>query len=290
MKSCYLRVLSVFQDSKPTTLSHGHWSNKEANSYPLNTTHPWICSCCSPWLKCSFLTPKPPTVVKKSQDYNLLLLFNHPAVSNSVTPWTAAHQASLSLTSSQCLPKFMSIASVMPSSHLILCHLLLLLPPIPPSIRVFSNESAICIIWPKYWSFNFSINPPNEYSELISLVGSPCSPSDSQESSPAPQFKGINSLAFCLLYSPRLYVTTGKTTALTIRTFVSRVMFLLFRILSRLVVAFLSRSKHLLISWLQSPSAVVLKPIKSKSVTTSTFSLFAMKSGPRCHDLGFFNI
>ena len=128
MRGCYLKALSVFQDSKPTTLSHGCWSSKEVNSYPLNTTHPWICSFCSPWLKCSFLTPKLPRVVKESQDYNLLLLlFHHPAMSNSVTPWTIAHQASLSLTISQCLPKFMSIASVMPSSHLILWYRLL--PP-----------------------------------------------------------------------------------------------------------------------------------------------------------------
>ena len=100
---------------------------------------------------------------------------------------------------------------------------------------------------------------------------------NSQKSSPTPQFKGINCLVLCLLYSPQLYVTTGKTTASTIRMFVSRVMFLLFRTLSRFVVAFLPRSKHLLISWLQSPSAVILEPKKRKSVTTSTFPfLFAM--------------
>ena len=190
---------------------------------------------------------KPPTVVKKSQDYNLLLLlFNHPAVSNSVTPWTAANQASLSLTSSQCLPKFMSIASVMPSSHLILWYPLLR-PSIFPSIRDFSNESAICIRWPNYWSFNFSINPPNEYLELISLVGSPCSPRDSQESSPAPQFKGINvwCSAFFTVQLSEPYVTTGKTIALTIQTFVSRVISLLFNTLSRFVTAFLPKNKHL---------------------------------------------
>ena len=127
-------------------------------------------SCCSPWLKCSFLTPKPPTVLKESQDYNLLLsLFNHPVVSNSVTPWTAAHQASLSLTSFQCLPKFMSIASVMPFSHLILWCPLRLLPSIFCSIRDFSDESAVHIRWQKYWSFSFSIYLSNEYFGLISL-------------------------------------------------------------------------------------------------------------------------
>ena len=122
------------------------------------------------------------------------------------TPWTAAHQASLSLTISQSLSKFMFIASVMPSSLLILVHILLLLPSIFPSIRDFSNESSVCIRWPKYWSFSFSISLSNEYSELISLkdwlVWSPCCPRGFQVSSPTPWFKGINSLVFCLLYIP----------------------------------------------------------------------------------------
>ena len=107
------------------------------------------------------------------------------------TPWTAAHQASLSITNSQNLPKLMSIESVMTSNHLILCHPLLLLPSIFPSIRDFSNESVLRIRWPKYWSFSFSISPSNEYSGLISFrmaVGSPCYPRDSQEYSPTPQF------------------------------------------------------------------------------------------------------
>ena len=113
------------------------------------------------------------------------------------TPWIAAHQAgSLSITSSRSLLKLMSIESVMPSSHLILCRTLLFLPPIPPSIRVFSNESTLRIRWPKYWSFSFSISPSTEY-----LVGSPCSPRDSQESS-TPQFKSINCLALSFLHSP----------------------------------------------------------------------------------------
>ena len=113
------------------------------------------------------------------------------------TPWIAACWASLFITNSQSLFKLMSIKSVMPSSHLILCRLLLLLPPIPPSIRVFSNESTLHIRWPKYWSFSFSISPSNEHPGLISfrigLVRTPCSPRDSQESSPTPQFKSINS-------------------------------------------------------------------------------------------------
>ena len=116
-----------------------------------------------------------------------------------VTPWTAACQASLSITNSQSLLELMSIESVMPSNHLILCRPLLLLPSILPSIRVFSNESVLCIRWPKYWNFSFNISPSNEYS---GLVGSPCSPRDSQESSPTPQFKSINSSSLSFLYSP----------------------------------------------------------------------------------------
>ena len=125
------------------------------------------------------------------------------------TPWTAAFQSSLSITNSKCLLKLMSIKSVMPSKHLILCRPLLLLPTIPPSIRVFSNESILRMRWPKYWSFSFSVSPSNEHPGLISwtrdgLAGSPCGPRDSQESSPTPQFKSINSLALSFLYSPTL--------------------------------------------------------------------------------------
>ena len=124
------------------------------------------------------------------------------------TPWTAARQASLSITNSQGLLKFMSIKSVMPSNHLILCRPLLLLNSIFPSIRVFSNESVLHIRWPKYWSFSFSISPPNEYLGLISfrmgLVRSPRSPRDSQESSPTSQFKSINSSVLSFLYGPTL--------------------------------------------------------------------------------------
>ena len=120
------------------------------------------------------------------------------------TPWIAARQASLSITNSQSSLRLTSIKSVMPSSHLILCRPLLLLPPIPPSIRVFSNESTLCRRWPKYWSFSFSIIPSKEIPGLISfrMVGSPCSPRDSQDSSPTPQFKSINSSALSLLHSP----------------------------------------------------------------------------------------
>ena len=170
--------------------------------------------------------------------------------------------------------------SVMPSNHLILCRPLLLLPSIFPRLRVFSNVSAPRIRWPKYWSFSFSLSSSNEYSRLISFmidVGSPCSPRDSKESSPTPQFKSINSLALSFLYGPTLtsYMTTGKTIALTRWTFVGRVMSLLFNMLSMFVIAFLlRRSKHLLISCVQSPSAVILEPKKMKSVTVASFSIY----------------
>ena len=117
------------------------------------------------------------------------------------TPWTTICQASLFITNSQRPPKALSIESVMPSNHLIPCRPLLLLPSIFPSIKVFSNESALHIRWPKYWSFSFNISPSNEHP---GLVGSPCSPRDSQESSPTPQFKSINSSALSFLYSPTL--------------------------------------------------------------------------------------
>ena len=122
------------------------------------------------------------------------------------TQWPTASQASLFIPNSCSLPKLMSIELVMPSNHLILCHPLLLLPSIFPSIRVFSNESALRIRWPKYWSFSFSISPSNEYPGLISfrMVGSPCSPRDSQKSSPTPRFKSINSSVLSFLHSPTL--------------------------------------------------------------------------------------
>ena len=133
----------------------------------------------------------------------------------------------------------------MPSSHLILCCPLLLLPPIPPSIRDFSNESTLHMRWPKYWSFSFSIIPSKEgrnpRADLLQngLVGSPCSPRDSQESFPTSQFKSINSPVLSSLHGPTLrshpYMTTRKTIALTIQTFVHKVMSLLFNTLSRFV-------------------------------------------------------
>ena len=152
----------------------------------------------------------------------------------------------------------------MPSNHLILCHPLLL-PSIFPRIRVFSSESVLNIRWPKYWSFSFSISPSNEYSGLISFSidwFDLLAVQETQEFSPTPRLKVSilwHSVFFILQFS-HPYMTTGKTIALTRRTFVGKVISLLFNMLSRLVITFLPRSKHLLISWLQSPSAVILEP------------------------------
>ena len=190
-----------------------------------------------------------------------------------MTPWTAARQASLSITNSWSLLKLMSIELVMPSNHLILCCPFLLLPSIFPSIRVFSTESVLCIRWPKYWSFSFTISPSNKYSGLISfridwfdlLAVQGTLESLLQHCSSKTSF--LQHSAFFMVQLSCPYMTTGKTIALTRQTFVSKVMSLLFNMLSGLVIAFLPRSKRLLISWLQSPSAVILKPKKIKSVT-----------------------
>ena len=172
----------------------------------------------------------------------------------------------------------MSIESVMPSSHLILCHPLLLLPSIFPSIRVFSNESALPIRWPKYWSFSFNISLSNEYPGLISfrmdwldlLAVQGTLKSLLQHYSSKASI--LQHSAFFIVQLSHPYMTSGKTIALTRRTFVGKVMSLLFNMLSRLVITFLPRSKRLLISWLQSPSAVILEPPKIKSDTVSTGS------------------
>ena len=179
------------------------------------------------------------------------------------TPWTAARQASLSITNSWSPPKPMSMELVMPSSHLILCCPLLLLPPILPSIRVFSNKSTLCMWWPKYWSFSFNISPSNEYSGLISFlmewldllaVQGTLKGLLQHHSSKTSILQGS---AFFTIQLSHPYMTTGKTIALTRWTFVGQVMSLLFNMLSRLVITFLPRSRHLLMSRLQSPSAVI---------------------------------
>ena len=182
------------------------------------------------------------------------------------TPWIAAHQASLSITNSRSLLKLMSIESVMPSSHLIPCHPLLLLSPIPPSIRVFSNESTLHMRWPKYWSFSFSIIPSKEIPGLISLrmdwldllVVQGIFKSLLQHQSSKASILWCS--AFFTVQVSHPYMTTGKSIALTRWTFVGKVISLLLNMLSSLVITFLPRSKYLLISWLQSPSAVILEP------------------------------
>ena len=184
------------------------------------------------------------------------------------TPWTVARQASLSITNPQSLLKLMSIESVMPSSHLILCCPLLFSPSIFSSIRIFSNESVLCIRWPKYWSFSFSTSPSNEYSGLISfrmdwfdfLVVQGTLKSLLQHHSSKASILWCSAFLVVQLLHP--YMTTRKTIALTRGTFVGKVMSLLFNMLSRLGIAFLRRSKHLLISWLKSLTTVILEAPK----------------------------
>ena len=194
------------------------------------------------------------------------------------TPQTTALQTYLYITNCWSLLKLMSIKLVMSSSHLILCHPLLLLPSIFPSIRVFSNESALRMRWPKYWSFSFSISPSNEYSGLISLridwfnlhaVQGTLKSLLQHHSSKA---SILPCSAFFIVQLSHPYMTTGKTIALPRWTFAGKVMSLLLNMLSRLVITFLPRNKCLLISWLQSPSAVIWEPSKIKPATVSTVS------------------
>ena len=164
----------------------------------------------------------------------------------------------------------------MPSNHLILCRPFLLLPPIPPSIRVFSKESTLRMRWPKYWSFSFSISPSNEHPGLMSFRMDWLDHFAVQGLSSLLQHHSSKASifwcsAFFTVQLSHPYVTTGKTIALTRQTFVGKVMSLIFNMLSRLVII-LPRSKRLLISWLQSPAAVILEPQKIKSNTVSTVS------------------
>ena len=211
------------------------------------------------------------------------------------TPWTSAHQASLFFIS-QSLLNLMSIESVILSNHLVLCCPLLLLPSVFPSTRVFSNELALCIKWPKHWSW--SISPSNEYSGLISfrvdsfdlLAVQKILKSLLQHHSSKASILQHSALFKVQLEHP--YMTTGKTIALTIWTFVGKIMSLLFNTLSRFVIAFLPRSKRLLISRLQSPSSVILEPPKIKSL--NCFHCFPIylpwSDGTGCHDLRFLNV
>ena len=177
------------------------------------------------------------------------------------TPWTAAQRASLPITNSRSLLKLMSIQSMMPSNHLILCHPLLLSPSVFPSIRVFSNESVLHMRWPKYWSFSFNISPSNEHSGLIFrmdwlyllAVQGTLKTLLQHHSSKA---SILWCSAFFIVHLSHPYTTTRKTIALTRRTFVGKVMSLLFNMLSRLVITFLPRSKNLFISRWQSVSSV----------------------------------
>ena len=254
------------------------------------------------WISCKYayipfllnLTPTPHTIpllrdVTELQVELPVLYFPFSSVQSLsrvwlfATPCTVARQASQPITNSRNLLKLMSFKSVMPSNHLILCHPLLLPHSIFPSIRVFSNESVLCIRWSKY-CFNFSISSSNEYSGLISFkidwfdllaVQGTLKSLLQHHSSKA---SVLRCSAFFMAQLSHPYMATGKTIALTRRTFVGKVMSLLFNMLSRFVIAFLQRSKHLLISWLQSPYGVILEPKKIKLVTVSIVShLFAIK-------------
>ena len=211
-----------------------------------------------------------------------------------VISWTAAHQASLSIINSQSLLKPKSIESVMPHNHFILCRPLLLLPSFFPSIRLFSNESVLRIRWPKYWSFSFSISPSNEYSVLISfrmgwldlLAVQGAFKSLLQHHSSKASI--LRHSVFFILQLSHPYMTIGKTIASTRWTFVGKVISLLFNMLSRLIITFLSRSKRLLISRLQSLSAVILEPQK---IVCHCFPIyFPWSDGTRCYDLCFLNV
>ena len=215
------------------------------------------------------------------------------------TPWIAACQASLSITNSRSLLKLMSIESVISSSHLILCRPLLLLPPIPPSIRVFSNESALHMRWPKYWSSSFSIPPSNEHPGLISFqmdwldllaVQGTLKSLLQHHSSKASIFWHS---AFFTVQLSHPYMATGKTIALTRQTFVGKVMFLLFNMLSRLVITFLPRSKQVSFNFMA--AITICSDFGApKNKVWHCFHCFPIyfpwSDGTRCHDLSFLNV
>ena len=213
---------------------------------------------------------------KKSGAISSVQLLSH--VWLFATPWITARQACLSITNSRSSLRFTPIESMMPSSHLILCRPLLLLPPISPSIRVFPNDSTLHMRWPKYWSFSFSVIPSKEIPGLISfrmdrldlLAFQGTLKSLLQHHSSKASV--LRCSAFFTVQLSHPYMTTGKTIALTRRALVGQVTSLLLNMLSRLVITFLPRSKRLLISWLQSPSAVILEPPKIKSDTVRTVS------------------
>ena len=205
--------------------------------------------------------------------------FSSSGVQLFATPWTAACQASLSITNSQSLLKLMSIESIISFNCLLLCHPLLFLPSMFPSIRVFSNESVLHITWPKYWSLGFSISPSKEYSELISFKIDWFDLAVQGTLQSFLPYHSSKASAFSMVQLSQPYKTTGKSIGLSRWTFVSKIMSLLLNMLSRLVIDFLPSSKRLLISWLQSPSAVILEPPKIKSLTVSTVSPYV------CHEV-----
>ena len=208
--------------------------------------------------------------------FNLVQSLSH--VRLFATPWTAARQTYLSITNSRSSPKPMSIVLVMPSNHLVLCHPLLLLPSIFPSIRVFSNESALRIRWPKYWSFSFNISPSKEHPGLISFR-------TDWHSSKAPI---LQHSAFFIVQPLHPYMTTGKTIALTRWTFVRKVMSLLFNMLSRLVITFLPRSKCL-----NFMAAVTIWSDfgAQKNKVSHCFPIYLpWSNGTGCYDLSFLNV
>ena len=218
-------------------------------------------------------------------------------MSDSASPWTAALQASLSITNFWSLLKFLSIRSVMPSNHLILCRPLFLLPSIFPSIRVFSNESVPYIRWPKYWSFSFNISPSNEYSGLISFrmdwldllaVQGTLKHLLQHHSSKA---SILWCSAFFIVHLSHPYVTTGKTTALTRRTCAGKVMSLLFNMLSRLVITFFPRGKRLNF---MAALTICSDFGVQKSKVSHCFHCFPIylpwSDGTWCHDLSFLNV
>ena len=230
------------------------------------------------------------TFCKSSVQFSSVQLLSH--VQLFATPWTAACQASLSITNSWSLLNPMSIELVMPSNQLILHHPLLL-PSIFPSIRVFSNKSVLRMRWPKYWSFSFSISPSNEYLGLISFRIDWLDLQRTLKSLQHHSSKAsiLRCSAFFIFQLSHPYTTTGKTIALTRRTFASKVMSLLFHMLSRLVIVFLPRSKHLLISCLQWQSALILEPKKIVSYCFCCFPIYLPWSdGTRCHHLSFLNV
>ena len=266
----------------------GTWNARSMNQGKLEVVKQEMTRRLSKWTELNWTSRKKNKSLMEKGGYkkttNITLLIHFSSVQSRsrvwlfATPWTTACQASLSITNSQSPPKPMSIESVMPSNHLILCRPLLLLPSLFPSIRVFSNESALHINWPKYWSFNFNISPTNEHPGLISFrmdwldllaVQGTLKSLFQHHSSKA---SILQRSAFFVVQLSHSYTTTGKAIVLTRQTFVDKVMSLLFNMLSRLVITFLPRSKRLLISWLQSPSAVILEPRKIKASTLSTVS------------------